>query len=64
MFDVAAAAILTATPATPDPTVSTVAVTFLTVLAELPALTNAKRTLMAEWITRSLSHLRPHPAVR
>jgi len=34
------------------------------VLADLPALTNAERTLMAEWITRSLSHLRPLPAVR
>jgi len=64
MFDAAAAAILTTTPATPDPTVSAVAVTFLTVLADLPALTNAERTLMAEWITRSLSHLRPLPAVR
>lgn len=58
MFDAAAAAILTTTPATPDPTVSAVAVTFLTVLADLPALTNAERTLIAEWLTRSLSHLR------
>jgi len=64
MFAAVAAALLTTTPATPDPTVSTVAVTFMTVLADLPALTDAERTLMAEWITRSLSHLRPLSGVR
>ncbi len=64
MFDAVATAILASRPATPDPTVSTVAVTFMTVLADLPALTHAERTLMAEWITRSLTHLRARPGVR
>ena len=58
MFDVLAAGILAAAPATYDASVTTVAVTFLTVLAELPALTDAERTLMAEWVTRSLARLR------
>lgn len=58
MFDTIAASILATAPATPDTTASTVAVTFMTVLADLPALTDAERTLLAEWITRSLSHLR------
>jgi hypothetical protein len=39
--------------------VGTVAVTFMTVLPELPALTDAERTLMAEWVARSLVRLRP-----
>ena len=59
MFDTVAAAILTTTPATPASDVAAVAVTFGTVLADLPALTDAERTLMAEWLTRSLTHLRP-----
>ncbi len=59
MFDAVSTAILTTTPATPDTTVIAVAVTFMTVLSDLPALTDAERTLMAEWITRSLTQLRP-----
>jgi AcrR family transcriptional regulator len=59
MFDVVAGGILATASATQDSTVSTVAVTFMTVLSDLPALTNAERTLMAEWMARSLAHLRP-----
>jgi AcrR family transcriptional regulator len=58
MFDAVAAGILAATPATPDPTPGTVAVTFATVVPDLPALTGAERALMTEWLTRSLEHLR------
>ena len=58
MFDVVAAGVLAAAPATDDASVTTVAVTFLTVLADLPALTDAERTLMAEWVARSLARLR------
>jgi len=64
MLDAVTTAILTTTPATPDPAVNAVAITFMTVLLDLPALTDAERTLMAEWITRSLSHLRSLPGAR
>ncbi|MDY7086608.1 MAG: TetR/AcrR family transcriptional regulator [Actinomycetota bacterium] len=59
MFNAVAAAILTPTPVpaatTADP--GAVAVTFRTVLPDLPALTPAERALMAEWLTRSLTRL-------
>ena len=58
MFDAVAAAILTTAPATPDDGPAAVAVTFGTVLPDLPALTDAERTLMAEWLDRSLTRLR------
>lgn len=58
VFDVVAAGILAAAPATDDASTATVAVTFLTVVADLPALTDAERTLMAEWVARALAHLR------
>lgn len=58
MFDAVAAALLASAPVTPDPTVSTVTVLFLTVLPDLPGLTDAERTLMAEWAARSLAELR------
>jgi AcrR family transcriptional regulator len=62
MFDALAAGILTAVPPAPDTTISTVAVTFATVVPDLPALTDAERGLMTEWLTRSLEHLRtPRP---
>jgi AcrR family transcriptional regulator len=62
MFDAVAAGILTAGPAAPDTTTSTVAVTFATVVPDLPALTDAERGLMTEWLSRSLEHLRaPRP---
>ncbi len=58
MFDAVAAATIAGKPVTDDGTVTAVAVTFLTVLGELPALTDAERTVMAEWVARSLARLR------
>ncbi|WP_250034890.1 TetR/AcrR family transcriptional regulator [Paractinoplanes maris] len=58
LFDAVTAGILATAPATTDPGPTAVAVTFSTVLADLPALTDAERALMAEWLTRSLTHLR------
>ncbi|MEV4132779.1 TetR/AcrR family transcriptional regulator [Dactylosporangium sp. NPDC049742] len=54
MFGAVADRILTAAPPAPDATMTTVAVTFATVVPELPALSDAERALMAEWLTRSL----------
>ncbi|WP_250008826.1 TetR/AcrR family transcriptional regulator [Actinoplanes sp. M2I2] len=58
MFHTVAATLFTTAPATPDAEVATVAVTFATVLPGLPGLTDAERALMAEWLSRSLTHLR------
>ncbi|MBU2665118.1 TetR/AcrR family transcriptional regulator [Actinoplanes bogorensis] len=58
MFDMVAAAILTTAPAVPARDTTALAVTFAAALPDLPALTDAERTLMAEWLTRSLTHLR------
>ena len=57
MFDTMLGGILTTSPPTPDAGPSTVAVTFGTVLPGLPGLTDAERTLMAEWLQRALTHL-------
>jgi AcrR family transcriptional regulator len=59
MFDAVRDAIVSGNPATGDNAVSTVAVTFLSALQQLPALTDAERTLMAEWVARSLARLIP-----
>ncbi|TQS40978.1 TetR/AcrR family transcriptional regulator [Cryptosporangium phraense] len=56
MFDAVCASILGSAPVTPEGDVSAVAVTFGTVIDDLPALTDAERALMAEWVGRSLSH--------
>ena len=45
-------------PAAPDGELSTVVVTFASVVAGLPALTAAERALLAEWVARVLAHLR------
>ncbi len=58
VFDAVSAAILATVPVTRDTDVSTVTVLFLTVLPDLPGLTDAERTLMAEWIARALAQLR------
>lgn len=55
MFDAVARGILATAPATPDTTMDTVAVTFATMVSDLPALTDAERTLMSEWLARSLA---------
>lgn len=47
-----------AAPATPDTGMSAVAVTFGAMVPELPALTDAERALLAEWLTRSIAALR------
>ena len=58
MFGALTAGILTTSPASPDSTARSVAVTFGTVLPDLPGLTEAERALMAEWLARSLTQLR------
>ncbi|MEO9325379.1 helix-turn-helix domain-containing protein [Nocardioides sp. C4-1] len=58
-YDAVAAAILVGQPARPESNPLTSAVvTAAAVLPELPGLSEAERTLMAEWLTRSLAHLR------
>ncbi|WP_433270826.1 TetR/AcrR family transcriptional regulator [Micromonospora vinacea] len=59
MLDAVLTSILATAPATPDTTTNAVAVTFTTVLPDLPGLTDAERALMAEWLHRSLTHLTP-----
>ncbi len=54
MFEAVTGSILVTAPATPDATVDSVAITFAALLPELPGLTDAERTLMAEWLARSL----------
>lgn len=54
MLDAVAARILTTAPPASDTGPSAVAVTMLTALPDLPALTDAERALMGEWLTRSL----------
>ncbi|MFG1869592.1 TetR/AcrR family transcriptional regulator [Micromonospora arborensis] len=55
MLDAVLSSILVNTPATPDTTTSAIAVTFATVVPDLPGLSDAERTLMTEWLNRSLS---------
>ncbi|MEU1396404.1 TetR/AcrR family transcriptional regulator [Micromonospora zamorensis] len=55
MLDAVLTSILATTPATPDTATNAVAVTFATVLPDLPGLTDAERALMAEWLHRSLT---------
>ncbi|MEU4553695.1 TetR/AcrR family transcriptional regulator [Micromonospora violae] len=59
MLDAVLTSILATTPATPDPSTTAVAVTFATVLPDLPGLTDAERALMAEWLHRSLTSRTP-----
>lgn len=59
MFDAVAGVILASTPATPDTSAAAVAVTFRTIVPILSALTAAERVMLAEWVDRSLTALRP-----
>jgi AcrR family transcriptional regulator len=59
MFSAVTASILTTSLPMADTTANTLAITFLTIISDLPALTDAERTIMTEWILRSLTHLRP-----
>ena len=61
MFDVVAFGILATSQGPPNSDVITVAITFMTTLAELPSLTSAERTLMAEWVARSIAQLQQRP---
>ena len=49
--------ILTDAPTAPDATMTALAVTFATVVPDLPGLSDAERGLMAEWLARSLVRL-------
>ena len=59
MLDAVLTSILATTPVTPDTTANAVAVTFATVLPDLPGLTDAERALMAEWLHRSMTGQTP-----
>ncbi|WP_240762109.1 TetR/AcrR family transcriptional regulator [Micromonospora sp. HM134] len=61
VFDAVLGGILTTAPATPDPTLRAVAVTFAAVTPDLPDLTDAERALLTEWLHRLLTHLRGSP---
>jgi len=58
LFDAVIRSILADAPPTPDAEPTSVAVQFGTIVPDLPALTAAERTLMAEWLARSLARLR------
>lgn len=58
MLDAVLGQILTAAPMTDDTGTSTIAITLASMLPDLPALTDAERGLMAEWLNRSIVHLR------
>ncbi|WP_030489793.1 TetR/AcrR family transcriptional regulator [Micromonospora chokoriensis] len=55
MFDAVLSGILATAPATPDSTTNAIAVTFATVVPDLPGLSDAERALMAEWLSRSVT---------
>lgn len=57
MFTAVTSNILTTAPAIPDTALNAITITFATMVADLPALTDAERTLMTEWLTRSIVHL-------
>ncbi|MGD9959242.1 TetR/AcrR family transcriptional regulator [Nocardioides sp.] len=58
MFEAVARVILTDTPASTAPGPIAAAVAFATVVPDLPALTEAERTLLAQWLDRSITGLR------
>lgn len=57
MFDAVAAAILNDRPLAPASDVLGLAVTFGTVIEELPGLSGAERALMAEWLGRAIDEM-------
>jgi AcrR family transcriptional regulator len=57
MFDALCRSMLTAAPPAPDAGAKTVAIAFATQIPDLPALTDAERALMAEWVARSVAAL-------
>lgn len=57
MLDAVLASVLATAPAAHDTATSAVAVTFATVLDDLPGLSDAERTLLGEWLARSVEQL-------
>lgn len=55
MFDAVTAAILTAAPAAPTDDPKAVAVTLAALVDDLPALSPAEKSLMSEWLTRTIT---------
>ncbi len=55
MLEAVLGAILTTAPVTPDTRTNAIAMTFATVLPDLPGLSDAERALMSEWLDRSVS---------
>jgi AcrR family transcriptional regulator len=55
MFDAVAAAILTDRPPAPAADVLPLAITFAAAVPDLPALSGAERSLMSEWLARSIT---------
>lgn len=60
LLDAVLGEILTSTPARPDSGPIAVAVAFRAALPELPALSDAERTLLTEWLTRAITQLQDH----
>lgn len=65
LFDAVLGEILTSTPAPPDSEPIALAVAFRAALPRFPALSNAERTLLSEWLARAVADLQdrsPKPA--
>lgn len=60
LLDAVLGEILTSTPVRPDSGTIAAAVAFLAALPELPALSDAERTLLTEWLTRAITQLQDH----
>lgn len=57
MLDAVLRAILTTAPTAPDSTLSTAVITLMALAPELPALSEAERGLMLEWLSRAIAAL-------
>jgi hypothetical protein len=57
VLDAVLGEILTNTPARPDTGPAALVVAFLAALPQLPALSDAERTLLSEWLTRVMNEL-------
>jgi hypothetical protein len=64
LLDAVLGRILTSTPVRPDSTPIALAVAFRAALPELPALSEAERTLASEWLTRAITELEGRPKPR
>jgi AcrR family transcriptional regulator len=59
MLDAVLGHVLAQAPAVPETTTRAVAVTFAAAVPDLPGLSDAERSVLAEWLDRSLAALRP-----